>query len=146
MDAPRLRLNSPRVLMEVFGPEVVLLDFQSGSYFSVLQSGAEMLPRLAAGQTAAEVLSELSAQYPAAREELALNIPDFVHRLLAEELLVPRAEGEPADPVAATSLVIAENPYLPPLLEKFEDLQELLLLDPIHEVAADGWPAPREAA
>jgi hypothetical protein len=32
-------------------------------------------------------------------------------------------------------------------IEKYDDLEELLLLDPIHEVDASGWPAlPAESA
>jgi hypothetical protein len=31
--------------------------------------------------------------------------------------------------------------YKPPAIERFDDLEELLVLDPIHEVDEAGWPA-----
>ena len=31
-------------------------------------------------------------------------------------------------------------PYVPPVLEKFTDMQDLILLDPVHEVSERGWP------
>ncbi len=34
-------------------------------------------------------------------------------------------------------------PYAPPALETYTDMQELLLLDPIHDVDETGWPAAR---
>jgi hypothetical protein len=30
--------------------------------------------------------------------------------------------------------------YLQPSFEKYSDMQEMLLLDPIHEVSEAGWP------
>jgi hypothetical protein len=39
-----------------------------------------------------------------------------------------------------------EVPFEPPILERFDDMQELLLLDPVHEVSdEEGWPARSEA-
>jgi hypothetical protein len=36
--------------------------------------------------------------------------------------------------------------FEPPLLEKFDDLQDLILLDPVHEVLEEeGWPHARSA-
>jgi hypothetical protein len=32
--------------------------------------------------------------------------------------------------------------FEPPLLEKFTDMEDLLLLDPVHEVDGRGWPHP----
>jgi hypothetical protein len=36
--------------------------------------------------------------------------------------------------------VQGELPFVAPVLDKYTDMQELLLLDPIHEVDASGWP------
>jgi hypothetical protein len=35
---------------------------------------------------------------------------------------------------------LAGGAFSPPVLQKFSDMQELLLVDPIHEVKAEGWP------
>jgi hypothetical protein len=38
------------------------------------------------------------------------------------------------------------GPVAPPVLQKFQDMKELILLDPVHEVHEDlGWPHPRTA-
>jgi hypothetical protein len=34
--------------------------------------------------------------------------------------------------------------FVPPSLAKFQDMQDLLLLDPIHETDEPGWPARKQ--
>jgi hypothetical protein len=34
-------------------------------------------------------------------------------------------------------------PFTPPVLEVFADMRDLLLLDPIHDVAEVGWPTAK---
>ena len=33
--------------------------------------------------------------------------------------------------------------FEPPLISKYSDMQELLILDPIHDVSDAGWPNPK---
>jgi hypothetical protein len=42
----------------------------------------------------------------------------------------------------------SRRPFDEPLVERFTDMQNLLLLDPIHEVTEEGWPqqAPGKTA
>ena len=35
------------------------------------------------------------------------------------------------------------KPYTAPAVQKYDDLEDLLLLDPIHEVDEAGWPVAR---
>ncbi len=50
----------------------------------------------------------------------------------------PLAESVPTPPTIRT--------YATPTLSKYTDMEELLLLDPIHEVDAQGWPIARDDA
>jgi hypothetical protein len=36
------------------------------------------------------------------------------------------------------------RPFDEPVLEKFEDMQDLILLDPVFEVDEAGWPSARQ--
>jgi hypothetical protein len=40
-------------------------------------------------------------------------------------------------------LPIAKRPFHAPGLQAFQDMQDMLALDPIHDVEAAGWPVPR---
>ena len=34
-------------------------------------------------------------------------------------------------------------PFEPPTLSKYKDMQDMLLLDPVHDVEEAGWPEPK---
>jgi len=56
---------------------------------------------------------------------------------LADEVGVP-----PDDEVAAPA---SDGPFVAPVLERYEDMQDFLLVDPIHEVDDSGWPNKKTA-
>ncbi len=59
---------------------------------------------------------------------------------LRNEKLVVEQPGEPPTTAVASPLVEPAE-FTPPVLEKYTDMQDLLLIDPIHEVNdAHGWP------
>jgi hypothetical protein len=53
-------------------------------------------------------------------------------------LLTP-VDREPV-PVESARAMKAAGEYRSPAIERFDDLEELLVLDPIHEVDEAGWP------
>jgi hypothetical protein len=62
---------------------------------------------------------------------------------LHEHGLVNSAPVTPGDPGAVTPVAAATTPYLAPVLNAYSDMKDLLLLDPIHDVAEEGWPIPK---
>ncbi len=70
---------------------------------------------------------------------------------LGREGLVERSEGAgesvAPDPAAARGNGHQDSlAFEAPKLEKFTDMQDLVLLDPVHEVDDVGWPAARPDA
>ena len=63
----------------------------------------------------------------------------FVERLLEEALLVA-ANGDGRPLRLRPSRTAPPRLVREPRLDKYTDMQELLLLDPIHEVDERGWP------
>jgi len=57
---------------------------------------------------------------------------------------VPAPEDTVTAPLASPARQDAARPaFEPPVLTTFSDMQELLWLDPIHEVDDAGWPIAR---
>lgn len=88
----------------------------------------------------------MARQYDGPADAIAAGVQQLVAELQAEDLIVPAAQ--PA--AAALSPLAPENGqrprFQPPVLEKFTDMADLLLLDPIHEVdEMGGWPHPAPA-
>jgi Coenzyme PQQ synthesis protein D (PqqD) len=135
-EAP-LRVASANVHSKAFGDEVVVLDMQSGTYFSLRGSAVdawEMIERNASGARIAEALQ---ARYDAPAAEVATAVGGLLDELAEAGLIVADGSVEPRGGLGEAA---ESGPYVPPQLERFTDMQELLLLDPIHEVDDTGWP------
>jgi hypothetical protein len=135
----RFAANHPAVVDEMIDGEVVVIDLASGSYFSLVGSAAVIWASLAARPTLDEVAAYLGRVYDAEPDECFAAGGAFLDALVAEGLVVQvDGAGESrTDPV----LPAASGPLPEPQLEKFDDMQQLILLDPVHEIDdAVGWP------
>ncbi|MGB0498467.1 MAG: PqqD family protein [Rubricella sp.] len=124
--------NTADVSAEDFDGEVVLVNFTTGRYFSLRGAGAifwKALEQPGSAETLAVVASRAygDAAYRGDVEALLSQ--------LAEQSLVLPSD---ADPVAPDTPVAGED-YAPPVLEVFDELEELIALDPIHDTE-EGWP------
>lgn len=68
---------------------------------------------------------------------------------LEREALIARSRGRDGEspPDGASTLATGTGAaFKAPVLQKFQDLKELILLDPVHEIQEDlGWPHPKTA-
>lgn len=131
------QINAPSVISEVIDGEAIILNFDSGSYYSLNESGMAIWQGILQGRSCAQIERDLQQRYDAPPETVAADLAELVQRFLSEQLIVA-AQSAAAAGVAACTGPVA--PYLKPGMEQFTDLQELLLLDPIHDVDASGWP------
>ncbi len=141
MAAPYFRLSVPSVVYEQFDDELVAIHLDRGSYHSVSGAGTEAFLLLVKGATAEELGQALAAKYAADAAEITTALAPFLEQLLEEQLIEPVET-----PAAREPLRIGGDerglPFVAPVLQPFHDLEGLLLLDPIHEVGEEGWPAP----
>jgi hypothetical protein len=72
------------------------------------------------------------------------TVASFLEELEREKIIIPRtsALGNSAVPAPnGETSVGAASVFAPPALEKYTDMQELLQVDPIHDVDDEqGWP------
>ncbi len=145
----RFLMNKPNVIYEVFEDEVVIINLGSGSYYSVDKVGAEVWRFIVNGAAVDEIVDSIREQYKnkgVVDIEKAIN--QFVEELKREELIVPYPATEPENisrsklKVESLSTTITFD-FEAPSLHKYTDMQELLLLDPIHEVDETGWPSTK---
>ncbi len=137
------RVNSPTVVSETVDREVVMIHLDTGNYYSLRSTGALIWDALEHGATVESITSALGAASHNGSDVGAV-VSSFVHELMTEELIVPSI-----DPPSSSSATIelSPDPFEPPVLEKYTDMQHLILLDPVHEVdEGEGWPRPRDDA
>ena len=144
MNNQRFRVNTPTVTHETIDGEAVIINLDSGNYYSLVEAGSLIWVLLERGASASEVQSVVQQTYHADANDIDQGVQELLAELQQENLIVP-VDGAPA--VDLTDVVPSGNghgkpSFKAPLLNKFSDMQELLLLDPIHDVDEAGWPKP----
>jgi hypothetical protein len=131
------------VVFESFPDETIAVNLETGRYFSIDLVGAEVLELLMSGRELGATIEHVAVRYHTDPIVVELAVVDFARRSVAEGLLQPASDR----PVAAAfpAPEAAEVPFSPPTLTVYSDMEDLLLLDPIHEVDATGWPARADA-
>jgi coenzyme PQQ synthesis protein D (PqqD) len=138
--ATAYKVNNPTVISEVFDDEVVAVNLMTGSYTGMSQTALDVWQQLEAGAYSEDLVSELSAHYDAAPDTITTDVTQFLKNLLEQELIVEVTDIEANRNVPA-SLNGSRKPWQAPELAVYEDMQDLLQLDPIHDVDETGWPA-----
>ncbi|MEA5619899.1 PqqD family protein [Cronbergia sp. UHCC 0137] len=133
------RVNSPQVACETIDGEVVIVDLDHGHYYSLLKTGADLWGCVERHLDRYQMIEEIGQKYDGTIEEITAAIDEFLDQLQQEELIVVDPTITPG---TINSQVSNQKPkFEKPILEKFTDMEDLLLLDPIHEVDVDaGWP------
>ena len=136
------RINRPVVSAESFDNEVIIIHFENGNYYSLDSFGTSVWEGLDAGADRESILRHITKQFRAEREKVVLLLDKLVEQLLAENLILEITDkSSPWEPaIVSEPLDLPENAGA---LLKFDDMQELLLLDPIHDVDEAGWPHTR---
>jgi hypothetical protein len=131
----RYRINSARIAAETIEGEVVIVNFVTGAYYSLNGLAAEIWGWMTDGHSVAEITGHLRS----VDAELEIGkIEEFVAAIVHDDLL--EVDTVSAAPKSLLSPPAATAPFAAPVLEKHDDMRELILLDPIHEVGESGWP------
>ena len=137
----RYRVNTPSIVSEVLDGEGVMINLDTGTYYSASGVGGAIWSLLEAGAHAGEIAGWLEATWGRS-PTLTADLQAYVAQVVAEKLVVPDAGR--AAPVLPP--VRPRTDYAKPVLEVFKDMQDLLLADPIHDVDAGGWPPRPDGA
>lgn len=140
-----LRVNRPRIVDEYIDGEVIMIDMTTGTYYSLNPPGAAIWSRIQ-GPVTAQALVERSPEFFVDGQSSPNLIRDasraFVAELLSSELVVEADEPDEMTSESEGTPVAFESPEL----LSFTEMQDLMLLDPVHEVAPAGWPFADPAA
>jgi len=142
----RFRVNTPKVVHETIDGEVVIIHLDTGCYYSLDGVGAVIWSWLDQGASIGEAADRLGQSYPSRQAEAGNTVSRLAAELQAEALIVPLDQPSVSHPAGQVTPLPAA--FQCPVLHKHTDMQDLLLLDPIHEVDETGWPSikPSHAA
>jgi len=142
------RINTPKISHETIDGETVIINLDNGNYYSLIGVGGDIWRFIESGATVGGIIEVINHQYECAHIENDIN--RFIAELQEEGLVVhdkeKRSEGIGG---VNTHIEIETGKKRPifevPVLNKYTDMQDLLLLDPIHEVDETGWPTPKSS-
>jgi len=144
----RYRINSSKIIHEIIDDEVVVIDFDSGNYYSLDKVGADIWGFIESGATVSEIVEGIALRYKGGRAVIENAVGQLMAELHQDDLIVTdKAKGPESIKGLEVRLEAGSEIERPsfevPVLHKYTDMQYLLLLDPIHEVDETGWPSMR---
>ena len=128
-------MNAPDVSSELIGNEVVTIHLPTGMYYSIENSAADVWVGIERGLVFDELVEILTRTYEVTSALAVADAFNLVSELLQENLIV-----EAPARASRRGCRWRRKPYLTPASIKFSIFQELLMIDPIHEVDERGWP------
>jgi hypothetical protein len=139
----RFRIDAENVVHETVDGEVIAIDLGNGSYYSLAGSAPAVWDLLGTGATETEICVALAVKFDAGAETIRSEVSALLGEL-GESGLVVSSEDAVTAPGAAGEAAGngAKVPFEPPRLERYTDMKDYFLLDPIHEVDTTGWPRP----
>jgi hypothetical protein len=131
-----LTTSVPLLISQQFDSEVVLANYQNGVYYNLDGSAAQIWLGLKANRTVEEIGSAIAAATGGDVPSITQQVQSFVDSMLAEGLI---AEGTP-EPSIETWAPVLPGAFAAPEFQRFDNLRELLLMDPVHDAGEEGWP------
>jgi hypothetical protein len=113
-----------KVVSEQFEDEAIVVDLEKGSYYSFRGSAFGIWKMVEGGFN---------------QDQIVLNSDDQQETKTLLEYLI-KEELVDTDDVTPSSSPIEGRISGIPEYNKYDDMKDLLLLDPIHEVDKKGWP------
>ncbi len=150
MEYTRFRVNAPDVMHETIDGEVIAIHLVSGNYYSLRGSSAEIWAVVSdSGPISAdEIVDTLAPRFTSSRSEIEASVERFLVELRDEGLVAGTEAPDERGRVILTSVDegAPRTVFAPPQLERYTDMQDLVLLDPVHQVDDTGWPRARADA
>jgi hypothetical protein len=135
----------PNIMHEMIDDEVVVVNLDNGTYYSFDGVGGQVWDLLGgAGRGLTALNAKVASLYAGEPEQIAAAVARFIAQLAAEGLLRVAAGDAPSGQAPGDTGDAAGDapvtPFTEPTLQKYTDMEALLLADPIHEVDDAGWP------
>ena len=136
----RYRINHDNVVADTIDDEVLAIRSDTGTYYSMRGAAAEIWTAATSGAPLEALTAAIAANHPSADSTaVAADVAGFVETLVTDGLLVEQPDGDDSTMLGELTSS-GDAAWATPELERFDDMQDLLLFDPIHEVQPSGWP------
>ena len=134
------KIDSLRAISETLEGETIIINLENGNYYSMNETGSALWNQIGSGCSVDRIMADFVSNYDVDAETATKAINTLVESLLHDGLIL---ETEPTEPSPSESTSENSHPrkaFVAPAIERYEDMQEMILADPVHDVGAMGWP------
>jgi hypothetical protein len=133
------------IVHETIDGEVVIANLDNGNYYSLQGTATEIWELMKNNISFEQILTAIHQSYTSDNDQMIEHIRNFLAELKNEELIEVNVENCAQNQSKSLTETNNRKPFTEPKLEKFTDMQSLLMIDPIHEVdVSTGWPNKSE--
>jgi len=151
------KINAPKVIFENYENEVILIHLDSGIYYSITNTAAEIFSQIEQELPKAWILDEVINKYEGNITSMVSSVKKFIADLLSEGLIIrgkknidvcPSLDEEKVN----ISLNSEKLPFESPVLNRYSDTRDLLVAGSssiwgLNSYFDDtGWPKPVTSA
>jgi hypothetical protein len=141
--APRYRINSPGVVSDLIEGEIIGINLDTGDYYSLPGVASQIWTLVRHRMPVTRILERILARYEGDAATIRGEVLGFLDRLADEGLIVPDATSAASDETPMPEEPAGRQSFVSPTIERYSDMREFLLVDPIHEVDVTQWPEIR---
>lgn len=135
------KINDSVVEYERVNGEVIVISFKSGKYFSLSGSAADIWTILEASNSIISLQQQIGKYWKLERD-IKEELEEFINECINEEIVIN------------SEAIFVDNGNLPedqdrsiwhkPNLMIFGNLQDLIMVDPVHDASLINWPIQKD--
>lgn len=137
-------ITSPQAIHETIDGETIIINLTTGTYYSLRGAAPTVWNAICEGATTAGIVQQVERSFEAGEGEIASAVEAFLLELRGEDL-VAETDGPGTDARPGADAPAERAPFVAPHVEKYTDMQDIILLDPVHKVDSEGWPQAAQA-
>ena len=129
-------LNNDKMFVDITDGIAIVINSETGIYYGMNALGTNVFENVAKGVAIEKIAAALKA-IAGAPQDMEARLNAFVSQLKEKEIVIESADSSEA--VNIDENVAKEDEFVL-LVDEYNDAQEMLLADPIHEVKEEtGW-------
>ena len=135
-------LNEEKMFADVTDGIAIIINSETGIYYGMNGLGTAIYENLVNGASVEKIAAALKA-IDGAPADVESKLNDYIKSMLDNELIVEASES---DAEVSVDSAVAKEDNFEMEVKEYNDAQELLLADPIHEVKEEtGWTPEKDS-
>lgn len=130
---------NPRLAADLFDGEYIIANLDTGLYYSV-QGIAVSLLRSLPFEDEVHIIQRFSSAIPQHDDTIQGELTSIFQQLVQEDII----QNVEMPNVVARDQIFMPSAYEISRFNRYADMQDLLMLDPIHDVDEEGWVAKKD--